>query len=642
MLPISSVVLIELLKELSAEVNTKTLPYLLTMDPNDVSKALSRLKGGKKDQNKKEYVAYWPSADGWYLGATEIVKKKEEYIFNCKCEGLSKLLDCCPESGDEITSLRDRFTLIFDMVFEREYQKDIIKIRKQLTEKLTYYGVSTDEIGTIKSLKSYKAISKYLVDSAIRNAENKTTILNPRRMLDAAKEREKISTQGQKETETNISASGTVSENSSNDEVLAYRTYAELHQMGLSAEDVANQLIENDKKCFGDIGKHAGTAAQWAKHIESTENWGFLCRGTEIVADWACTFLTSEQEMELRAGSSFYGENLTIDRVATENATPDGEVAVHLLALSINREYQCQENWMKLWRAFGERLQKLAQNGVYYRSISTCLFRKNNEHIVRMFEDMGFNKLRAGAENGEIYWMDLTYSIPEAFQRVLPNTDLRELYEEYWGKTITYRQLTSADRLTDQQLLDVSALIYGTDRYIFEAVFGSREQCRRILPRVFSMKHDKMFNLENLFVAETEDNRIIGIILHKKGSLNWCSEYVQLAAKLVGVQLPDSVHAAEAEYFTRYNTGEETRSVLNFCVNNNWCSRDIRVGKDMMKAFVNAFRTDRMRLYVLRETLPELDVYLENGFLQLEGTCRGWSANDRPLPCDILVRPADV
>ena len=334
------------------------------------------------------------------------------------------------------------------------------------------------------------------------------------------------------------------------------------------------------------------------------------------------------------------GKELTVDRVASPVATPDGEVAVHLLALSLNEGYQTEQNWTRLWSAFGERLHNLAKSGVFYRSISTCLFPENNGHIVRMFEAMGFKELTPCAEKGVIYWMDLTYGIPEAFQRILPDTSLNVLYEEHWGAPITFRQLSSADasKLTQQKKLDISTLIFGTDRYIYESMM-SREQSKRILPLVFSSKKDVMFNLDNLFVAEA-GGRIIGLILHKKGMLEWSAKYIKQIAEFLGEKLPDSLNNVETEYFTRYNIDSNTRSVINFCINSNWCTRDIQVGIDLMSAFVESYGSDKLWLYVLQETLPEMQVYLDSGFV-INDLCNGWSKDNRDLPCAILVRPAD-
>lgn len=417
--------------------------------------------------------------------------------------------------------------------------------------------------------------------------------------------------------------------------IIEMKTYFDLQHYGLTALDIAKQLIANDQALYGDIGNHAGSAEQWAQHIRTTpENWCFLCRGTKIIGNWSCTFLTNDQEASIRAGSML-GSAFTADQATNPLTSADGEVAVHLLNISVNEGYQSETHWSMLWTSFGERLHQLAKKGVFYRSISTCIFLSDYKPI---FENMGFKYLTSRVGRGDIYWLDLTYEFPEAFRKIMPNTRLDLLYEEYWGKTITFRQLSSNDVLSRQQKLDISTLIFSSDRYVYDAMM-TREQAKRILPLVFAGKKDAMFSLNNLFVAMTDD-RIVGLILSKKGKLNWSSKNFKKAAEFLGEKLPDSLDIVEKEYFTLYDL-ENTRSVINFCINSNWCRWDINVGLNLMSAFVNTYRHDNMRLYVLRETLREMQVYLGNGF-EIEELCNGWSIDKRDLPCALLVRSADI
>lgn len=421
------------------------------------------------------------------------------------------------------------------------------------------------------------------------------------------------------------------------------KTYSDLQRLKLKPLDIAKQLIANDRKLYGDIGQHAGTADQWKKHIEATpQNWAFLCRGTEIIGNWSCTFLTAEQEQAVKNGSML-GSDFTAESAAGTIGNPDGEVAVHLLNLSVNEGYhQNEDNWIMLWTTFAERLHDLAQKGIFYRSISTCLFLEKcpyKEYMKNIYEGFGFKFLTSRVGKGDIYWLDLTYEIPDAFRRIMPNTDLVTLYEEKWGKPITYRQLSSDEDLSPQQMRDICSLIFSTDRYIYDSMM-TREQFRRILPLVFSCKKDTMFSLDNLFVAMAPNDRIIGLILSKKGELRWSSKYVKQNAKMLREELPDSLDRVESEYFARYNTDSDTRWIINFSTNSNWGARNNQVGIDLMAAFVAAFGFDTMRLYVLVETIPEMMVYLGNAF-EPEKDCNGWSIDNRDLPCAIMVRPAD-
>lgn len=628
---INSIVLCELLKELSTEVTPKTLPYLLAFEPGDTNG--NRILYGEKKKDK--HIAHWPDHKKWYKSATALIEDttcSAYYRTTAAKEGLQTLMDCCPSDVNDISSLSAQFIKVFNTVCEKEYEKNTESFKKVILATLKKFDVLEESIRHIEELGSHKEISQYLVNLAQNNKGKpvpKVTEMRSKKSDESPKQKNSTDT-----SQTSSQQSRPILGADS----VQYLTYFDLQHYGLSALDLAKQLIANDKALFGDIGEHAGTAEQWAQHIRTTpENWGFLCLGDKIIGNWSCTFLTSDQEAAIRAGSML-GNNFTADCAANPLSSDDGEVAVHLLNISINEGYQTEKHWSMLWTTFGERLHQLALKGVFYRSISTCAFSKDYEAIFRKW---GFDYLTSRVGRGEIYWMDLTYGIPGAFQRILPDTSLSELYEAHWGAPITFRQLSNKDckKLSPQQLLDISTLIVGTDRYIYEEAMMTRAQAKRILPLVFSSKKDVMFNLDNLFVAEAR-GRIIGLILHKKGRLDWSAQYVKKMAESQGEKLSESIDQVETKYFTRYNIDGDTRSIINFSVNTNWCTRDIQVGKDLMSAFVECYGTDRLWLYVLQETLLEMQVYLDSDFA-FEDLCNGWSKDDRDLPCAILVRPAD-
>lgn len=179
--PINSIMLIEMLKELSTEVTTKTLPYLLVLDVSD--ETLSHLKYGLKRKNSP-YTAYWPDHESWIKKARANVQLRS-YLAECKNSGLFELLDCCPTSADEIISLENQIVSIFDTVFEKRYNVDLELLKSQVVTLLMKFDAPQQNIDEVQMLDTHLLVSRYLVTKAKNNRGS--VIFSKRQMEENAK-----------------------------------------------------------------------------------------------------------------------------------------------------------------------------------------------------------------------------------------------------------------------------------------------------------------------------------------------------------------------------------------------------------------------------------------------------------------------
>lgn len=616
--PINSMILIEMLKELSTEVTTKTLPYLLILDASD--ETLSHLKYGLKRKNSP-YTAYWPDQESWLKKARANACLKS-YLSESKDSGLFELLDCCPSSADQITSLENQIVSIFDAIFEKRYSADIDVLKNMIVTLLIRFDVPQQDIEDIRILDNYLQVARYLVAKAKNNRGS--VILSKRQMEENVKLR-RLELEKVQEREKNGKQS------------LEFCSYFELNKKGLSAMDIAGQLLRNDAKLYGSdvLGSNAGTAKQWASEIVAAPgNWNFLCDGAEIIGNWSYTYLSPKEEESVRSGA-FAEENFSLDTVNYPLMAPDREVVVYLLNISLNDGYQTDENWERIWKNFGSRIRHLMQLGITVKRIYGNLYRDDHKAI---FRRMGFRWLARNRISGDIYCLDLNQADNSGFGWIM---DQHQKTDEMGAeKDITFHQLSEDDILEEQQLMDIAGLIYDTDPYIYPQMF-SRRQAKRILPFLFAENKDRMFSLNNIFCAMV-GHRIVGIILHKTGPLNWDSSQLVKYAKLLGEPLTDTLAMVEKEYFREYDsTPDDATAILNCCVNSNYRMRnDIRLGTRMMKAFV-ASHPERLELYVLQETPAAMRLYLRAGFMTTENDmCNGFSVDHRELPCFFMYRLA--
>jgi len=604
---IDSTLLIELLTGMSSEITIQTLPLLLLTDRQKVYRLA-------------KWEAFWPRHNAWRKDALELFDDEghDEEVY--KKAGIVHLLNCCPMAKEEIESLHKRFYRLFEEIFNDRYyfNCNTTKYAEHIINFLRKVKVDPCEIDHISSFNSFEEITDYL----ITRAEKKGSPDNKKIKTKKSKKTPITPINHSPETQTSLSASE-----------IKLCSYFDLKEQGLSALDISKQLIDNDAKLYGseNLGRHAGDPQLWCDHILAfPKNWHFLCKGTEIIGNWSFTFLSSEQEIAIRAGN-FYGDQFAVDQTPYPSSNSTKDAVIHLLNFSINDGYQTGNNWKLLWKAFGKRLQEFTEQGIFYKGIYAYLFRKDHQGI---FSDMGFQHLGSAVGDAEIFYLDLTTKIPESFSSIMPNDSLEELYENHWGKPIEYRQLSSSDILSNQQLSDISALIYDTDDYIYPAMM-TREQAKKILPLVLTSKQDNMFSLDNIFAAIAGE-RIIGVILHKRGSLNWNSTYLRMYAGFLGEELPETLDKVEKEYFSEYDKPGDHTSIINVCVHSNWRMRDIRVGTHMMEMFA-AKHPEQLELYVLQETLAAFRVYSRNGFV-IDHLCNGFSVDDRDLPCAFMVR----
>lgn len=409
-----------------------------------------------------------------------------------------------------------------------------------------------------------------------------------------------------------------------------FNSYFDLLKKGITAMDIAHQVMANDAILYEHWGEHVGTPQQWCDHIIATpENWGFLCEGTKIVGNWSFIFLSKEQERAVKSGN-YIERDFTLEKTPETFEAQREESAIYLLNMSLNNGYQTKENQVILWKEFGKRLQQLASLGIFYKGIYTV---ERTEHQL-IYDEMGFRFVIDNSYRGKVYYLDLMSDFPQQLSWIMPNTDFEKQYDNYWGNHVVFKKLSHKDILTDQQLSDISSLIWDCDRYIYPAMM-TRQQMKRILPILFASNRDVMFSLDNLFVAIV-GRRIIGLILFKKGLLNWTSEQLRNTAFFLGEELPYTLDKVEKEYFTRYNIDDKTTFITNSYIHSNYRLYDISMETKMMEEFIKQ-HPERLGLYVLQETIQELRVYLRNGF-EIVDVINGFSVDNHDLPCAYTVR----
>ena len=627
---LDSRLLLEMLRMISSEISYKTLPYLLMANDNVVSCLLHG--------NNNTGEAYWPRSADWKKNAQRNFSTytTDEYI---KDAGIDKLAACCRyyRNSNDIDSLEDQFMRLLDEIYVTYYDDDVTLTKSEIVRILTELHAPAEDISHIESIGSLKQLSIFLVNRA--KAKGRPSL---KKKSGRKKQENTIQVEPPLPLATNSTNNTTsiAEENTVNKSEIIPCTYFDLRKKGLTALDISAQLMANDAALYGSdlLGVNAGKTEQWSEQIVAApDNWFFFCKGTDIIGNWSITYLSPQEEASVRRGT-FAGDDFSLDSVNYPLTSPDKDVVIYILNISLNDGYQTQKNWDLLWKSFGTRLKRLIESGITVSRIYSDLFRDDHK---KMFKNMGFKYLVDNVVSGQVFCLDLATTPVEKFDWIIPESILSSDDSSDLGQSITFLQLSHDEALDKQQLADIAGLIFDTDKYIYPPLF-SRRQARIILPMLFDSNTDSMFNLDNIFCAITERNRIVGLILHKHGPLKWNADNLLEFAQILDEDLPDTVRTVEERYFRCYDEiQEDTTAILNCCVNSNYRMRsEIRLGTHMMQAFMEQ-HPERLELYVLKETPAAMRLYLRAGFKTSEKhKCNGFSIDNRSLPCYFMYRPA--
>lgn len=233
-------------------------------------------------------------------------------------------------------------------------------------------------------------------------------------------------------------------------------------------------------------------------------------------------------------------------------------------------------------------------------------------------------------ELGKLIINDRNITYEECFERT--GKVRRILYQH----AVQCKQLTHKDQLKQEQLEDIARLIFLTDEFIYPAIFSTETNAEKILPILLSRNEDTMFNLENLYVAYL-GNRIVGIVLWKKGELVWTTDRLEQIAEEEKVRLSSNLELVKEDYIKKNyeNVISERLSIINFCIEPRF--RGLGIGEKLLKEFICQNINFDMELCVLRKNISAIRLYERQGFVKDE-IFPGFSVEDNKPECIQMVR----
>lgn len=217
-----------------------------------------------------------------------------------------------------------------------------------------------------------------------------------------------------------------------------------------------------------------------------------------------------------------------------------------------------------------------------------------------------------------VYKDELAEGLLEELKAAKKKTEKYELAEEKIRRdSITFRQFDIDSCLSGRQMREIAGLIYDTDRYIYQGMFGSRQNAIKVIPTLLSGNEDRMFRLSNLYAAVVEEE-IVGLILWVKGKLQWNPGVLCEVLRNLGIESPEYLNEVYSQYLSRYDSTDnyEKISLLNVCVDRK--KRNTGIGRRLLMSFLEKHPKEDMELCVLKDNEGAVKLYQDCGFLVVE------------------------
>ena len=204
--------------------------------------------------------------------------------------------------------------------------------------------------------------------------------------------------------------------------------YSDLLSLGISAKNIADQLVANDRRLYPNIPiENEGTPDQWGQYIESyPDTFCFLVNERNVVVGNWSFLAVHEDTHEVKLSSGELQEaTFTLDE--TEFLLFPGDYIGYLLNLSVNDEYRNPKNTKLLYEAFIDQLVDFGKEGIFFKKWYVNVFRKDHE---MMYRRLGFDYFVDNKTYGKLYKLDCTPFPEKSMFR--NHKELRSLYEEHF------------------------------------------------------------------------------------------------------------------------------------------------------------------------------------------------------------------
>lgn len=408
--------LLNMLKEITdGEVNSKSLHLLLLLNadgstakrlfngttawPRRWKKSAYKIDAEYKKEFSEVREAVLRGRPLEHLNAAEKARlQEEEKAFMedlYSAYGIHKLRVCCYAPGkDKVLSFKDRLTNLVETVLTTAEEYWNVSGRAVVLSHLRTRGLE-DLIARLDAMDEddYPGMARFLVQCAAPDEE---------------RPKEKASSDG-----------------------VRLLRYEDLIKLGLTAWDIAQNLVENDYEVYPDIApENEADASLWKEYLSRyPDTFAYLVdQDMRIVGNWSFVSITEEQERLMEAGELIEG---TFNVQNTECLFLPGDYTLYLLNLSCNEGFAKPQYYQALIDELWKQMLAYAKDGIYFKRFCINVFHPVYEALWR---SMGFQPVVKNRFSGHIYAQSLV-PFPSTLKAKDPAIflELKKRYDEHFA-----------------------------------------------------------------------------------------------------------------------------------------------------------------------------------------------------------------
>lgn len=200
-------------------------------------------------------------------------------------------------------------------------------------------------------------------------------------------------------------------------------------------------------------------------------------------------------------------------------------------------------------------------------------------------------------------------------------------------KNITIRKANKNDNLEQ-----ISELIYNTDPYIYPYWFKSLDNCKKILPKLI-LQDNFIFNINTIYIAiNNNNNEIIGLssIIDKYTNLEY--NYDNLS------QNKNVTHTIKNYILPMIKTikTKNIATITNMCIKKEY--RNMHIGYNLLKTVIEEYKNNNdndveyIEFDVLAHNPSAIKLYQNLGFKQISDIEKGFNGYHMKKPEVIVMQ----
>lgn len=186
----------------------------------------------------------------------------------------------------------------------------------------------------------------------------------------------------------------------------------------------------------------------------------------------------------------------------------------------------------------------------------------------------------------------------------------------------------------DDDIDEITSLIYDTDPYIYKDLLGERKIATRLLSVLLRDKHSYFYC--DHFYGAFLDGKIVGIMSLVARNYEMSADSLRMAYIEIGETMTPAAKEANNYLFESYAKIGSTSSASNICVKADY--RHKGIGDYILKKIISIAGSKPIELCVIADNIPAVKLYKNNGFVITDQKYEYGGYMQEKVLCYMMIR----